>query len=532
MWYSKGFGCLLLCCVIERVACATIGASSRHKPVTGQLQNGASEESSRQADVPSPTQPLTLLPTSSLRPVWVQCHEDEMVIAVHRDLFGTGQLIQAVDLHLGLQGCRYTSAGVSDLVVFEVGLQECGINLQTTADSLFYHTRLYYNPSSASSPGIVRNSSVEIPIECHYPREDKVSSNGTKPTGVPFTSTKSVEGGFRFSLRLMTDDWSAERESTRYWLGDYLHIQADVEREGDHLPLRLLVDSCVAKQTPEEDASLQYAILDFHGCLVDGRIPDVKSAFKIPRPRLETLQFTIEAFRFSGDIRNLIYIACHLRVVATDKGPDPLNKACSFNSQRSLWLPVEGSEDICNCCETGNCVSSKGWPSTNNPSNRRTSEQREQVTSGSAIIGISEGEAEADLLVGPLLILDSPWDLQRGEVEKTDLGAQGESHVIEAEADSTVGRQFILKADEGLGWLLDSDKAVTTTDDAPHTKSENVVVAKLTSATDESLRELAPSVEITKLSLQGTASQKGTVLERIQTTAAAIVVLALLSCIF
>uniref|UniRef100_A0A670JMY8 ZP domain-containing protein n=1 Tax=Podarcis muralis TaxID=64176 RepID=A0A670JMY8_PODMU len=181
------------------------------------------------------------------------------------------------------------------------------------------------------------------------------------------------------------DDWSAERESTRYWLGDYLHIQADVEREGDHLPLRLLVDSCVAKQTPEEDASLQYAILDFHGCLVDGRIPDVKSAFKIPRPRLETLQFTIEAFRFSGDIRNLIYIACHLRVVATDKGPDPLNKACSFNSQRSLWLPVEGSEDICNCCETGNCVSSKGWPSTNNPSNRRTSEQREQVTLGSGM---------------------------------------------------------------------------------------------------------------------------------------------------
>nr|XP_034985827.1 zona pellucida sperm-binding protein 3-like [Zootoca vivipara] len=455
-----------------------------------------------------------------------------MVIAVRRDLFGSEQLIQAADLHLGLQGCRYTSANASDLVVFEVGLQECGINLQTTADSLVYRTRLYYNPSSASGPGIARNSSVEIPIECHYPREDKVSSNGTKPTGVPFTSTKSAEGGFRFSLRLMTDDWSAERKSTRYWLGDYLHIQADVERREDQLPLRLLVDSCVATQMPEEDAGLQYAILDFHGCLVDGRIHDVKSAFKIPRPRLETLQFTIEAFRFAEDIRNLIYIACHLRGVTTDKGPDPLNKACSFNSQRSLWLPVEGSEDICNCCETGNCASSKGWPSTNNPSNRRTPEQWKQVTSGSATVGISEGEAEADLLVGPLLILDAPWDLQKGDVGTTDMGAQGESHVIEAEADSTVGRQFILKADEGLGWLLDSDEAVTTTDGAPHTTPENVVAAKLTSATDESLGKLAPSVEIAKLSLQGTASPKGTVLEQIQTTAAAIVVLAILSCVF
>ncbi|XP_033021808.1 zona pellucida sperm-binding protein 3-like [Lacerta agilis] len=386
MWYSKGLGCLLLCCVIDSVACATIGESSRHKPVTGQLQNGASDEPLRQADVSSPRQTLTSLPASSLRPVAVKCHEDEMVIAVDRDLFGTGQLIQAADLHLGMQGCRYTSAAASDLVVFEVGLQECGINLQTTADSLFYRTRLYYSPSSASSPGIVRNSSVEIPIECHYPREDKVSNNGTKPTGIPFTSTKSAEGGFRFSLRLMTDDWSAEKESTQYWLGDYLHIQADVERGEDHLPLRLLVDSCVATQRPEEDASLQYAILDFHGCLVDGRIHDVKSAFKIPRPRLETLQFTIEAFRFSGDVRNLIYIACHLRVVSAFKVPDPLNKACSFSSQRSLWLPVEGSEDICNCCETGNCASSNGWPSTNNPSNRRTPEQRRQVTSGSGML--------------------------------------------------------------------------------------------------------------------------------------------------
>uniref|UniRef100_A0A8D0G6S9 Uncharacterized protein n=1 Tax=Sphenodon punctatus TaxID=8508 RepID=A0A8D0G6S9_SPHPU len=43
------------------------------------------------------------------RPVTVQCQEAQLVVTVHRDLFGTGRLIKAADLSLGPAACPYTS---------------------------------------------------------------------------------------------------------------------------------------------------------------------------------------------------------------------------------------------------------------------------------------------------------------------------------------------------------------------------------------------------------------------------------------
>ncbi|XP_015263065.1 PREDICTED: zona pellucida sperm-binding protein 3-like [Gekko japonicus] len=143
----------------------------------------------------------------------------------------------------------------------------------------------------------------------------------------------SVEDKLLFSLHLMQDNWSAERSSTGFWLGDFLHIQADVYGTS-HVPLRLFVDSCVATQAPGKDSTPKYAITDFHGCLADGRIFDVASTFVTPRPQQETLQLTAEAF--AGDTKNTICIACHLKVTAADEEPDLLNKACPFNKHREM----------------------------------------------------------------------------------------------------------------------------------------------------------------------------------------------------
>uniref|UniRef100_A0A8C3F6F9 Zona pellucida sperm-binding protein 3 n=1 Tax=Chrysemys picta bellii TaxID=8478 RepID=A0A8C3F6F9_CHRPI len=292
---------------------------------------------------------------SPLQPVTVQCEEAQMVITVHRDLFGTGRLIKAADLSLGLAACRYTSLNAAEnTVTFEAGLHECGSTLQMTSDSLVYSTSLNYNPTPASNPVILRTNPVVIPIECHYPRKDNVSSKAIKPTWVPFSSTLSAEERLGFSLRLMNDDWSAERPSNGFQLGEVMHIQADVST-GNHVALRLFVDSCVATLTPDRDSSPHYAVIDFNGCLVDGRSDDTTSAFISPRPRQDTLQFMVDVFRFAGDARNLIYITCHLKVTAAEQAPDPLNKACSFNKAGNIWSPVEGTRDICRCCETGNC---------------------------------------------------------------------------------------------------------------------------------------------------------------------------------
>ncbi|NXL65619.1 ZP3 protein, partial [Chordeiles acutipennis] len=292
-----------------------------------------------------------------LHPVAVQCQEAQVVVKVHRDLFGTGRLVRAAELTLGSAACLPVAQSAAETTVtFVAGLHECGSTLQMTPDSLIYKTSLSYKPTPSGNLVIVRTNAAVVPIECHYPRKGNVSSNAIQPTWAPFRSTLSVEERLMFSLRLMNDDWSTERPSNGFQLGESLHLQADVV-SGHHVPLRLFVDDCVATLSPDRSSSPRYALIDLSGCLVDGRSDDSASAFISPRPKQETLQFMVDAFRFAGDDRNLIYITCHLKVSPADQAPNPLNKACSFNKASSLWAPVEGTGDICSCCETGNCPS-------------------------------------------------------------------------------------------------------------------------------------------------------------------------------
>uniref|UniRef100_A0A8C0IZA8 Zona pellucida sperm-binding protein 3 n=1 Tax=Chelonoidis abingdonii TaxID=106734 RepID=A0A8C0IZA8_CHEAB len=376
---------------------------------------------------------------SSLQPVVVQCGEAQLVITVHRDLFGMGRLIKAADLSLGPAACQYTSLNTAEnTVTFEAGLHECGSTLQMTPDSLVYSTSLNYNPTPDSNPVILRTNPAVIPIECHYPRKDNVSSKAIKPTWVPFSSTLSAEKGLSFSLRLMNDDWSAERPSNGFQLGEVMHIQADVNT-GNHVALRLFADSCVATLTPDRDSSPHYAVIDFNGCLVDGRSDDTTSSFISPRPRQDTLQFMVDVFRFAGDARNLIYITCHLKVTAVEQAPDPLNKACSFNKAGNIWSPVEGTRDICRCCETGNCGLA-GQSGGVRPLDRwpRRRFQRDVASRHGRFCGIvhPNGMDEINLTcIGALVVLPFP--------------NTGDPLVREAEADVVVGPLVIFDAYQG-----------------------------------------------------------------------------------
>ncbi|NXF35990.1 ZP3 protein, partial [Nyctibius bracteatus] len=375
---------------------------------------------------------------SSQLPVTVQCQEAQLVVTVNRDLFGTGRLVNTADLTLGPAACKHSSLNPAhNTVTFTAGLHECGSIVQITPDSLIYRTLLNYDPSPASNPVIIRSNPAVIPIECHYPRRENVSSHAIRPTWAPFSSTLSAEERLVFSLRLMNEDWSAERPFTGFQLGDVLNIQAEVGTES-HVPLRLFVDSCVAALSPGTDSSPHYAIIDFNGCLVDGRVDDTSSAFITPRPREDVLRFRIDVFRFAGDARNLvrlrvcpptspkpsrcphlspvpspqIYITCHLKVTPVDQAPDPLNKACSFNKARNTWAPVEGTRDICSCCETGNCES-PALSRRLNPLERWPSRRfRRHDANGK--------EAEADVVIGPVLL-----SRDAGAVGERQEGGQG-----------------------------------------------------------------------------------------------------------
>ncbi|KAI6077968.1 Zona pellucida sperm-binding protein 3-like protein [Aix galericulata] len=434
MGSGSSLGIVLLCWALaEAVSYSPWDLSPRDSGVL----RVRGDSSWRWPQVPSFSQPSPwawvdvsqLQAAAPLHPVAVQCQEAQVVLTVHRDLFGTGRLVRAGDLTLGTAACPPTAQNAAENVVtFVAGLHECGSTLQMTPDSLIYKTSLFYKPTPAGNAVIVRTSPAVVPIECHYPRRSNVSSNAVRPTWAPFHSTLSAEEKLVFSLRLMSDDWSSERLSNGFQLGESLHLQADVV-PGGHVPLRLFVEDCVATPSADRSSLPRYALIDLSGCLVDGRADDSTSAFVSPRPRQETLQFVVDAFKFAGDDRNLIYITCHLKVSPADQAPTPLNKACSFNKASSLgpwaggsleerahgwlcsrWAPVEGTGDICSCCETGNCALYGGYSRRNNPLARWPGRRlRRDISSRQ---GGSSRAAEAEVSLGPLLILDPAQGLR------------------------------------------------------------------------------------------------------------------------
>ncbi|XP_019388695.1 PREDICTED: zona pellucida sperm-binding protein 3-like, partial [Crocodylus porosus] len=382
----RASGCLelvVLCWVFSGGVCYNPWAFSRSDLAIWRPPSRADASSSQSS-------PWAWVDASEIRavplpqPVIVQCQEAQMVVTVHRDLFGTGRLIKAADLSLGSAACQHVALNeVENTVTFAAGLQDCGSSLQMTPDSLIYRTSLNYTPSPAGNAVILRTNPAVIPIECHYPRKKNVSSKAVKPTWSPLFSTVSAEERLHFSLRLMNDDWSAERPSNGFHLGEPMHIQAEVTAE-NHMALRLFVDSCVATLTPDTNSSPRYAIIDFNGCLVDGRSDDATSAFISPRPRQDMLQ--------------LIYITCHLKVTPADQVPDFLNKACSFHKVGNFWSPVEGTRDICSCCKTGNC-GLLGWSRRVHPPRWPVRHFRRDVASKPG--NSSMVEAESDVVLGP-----------------------------------------------------------------------------------------------------------------------------------
>ncbi|XP_053307466.1 zona pellucida sperm-binding protein 3-like [Spea bombifrons] len=228
-------------------------------------------------------------------------------------------------------------------------------SLQMTPEFLVYSTNPTHSPTPSVNSPIIRTNSAVVPIQCYYPRHGNVSSNAIKPTWMPFSSTVSAEERLSFSLQLMNENWSAPRSSTGFKLGEVFHIEASVA-VGNHVPMRIFVDSCVATLSPDGSSGPRYDIIGYYGCLSDGREEDSSSAFRSPRPRPDTLQFMVNAFRFTGTDTSVIYITCNLRAAAENQVPDPLNKACSYSKSTNSWSALEGSNDICRCCDTGTCT--------------------------------------------------------------------------------------------------------------------------------------------------------------------------------
>ncbi|XP_072305721.1 zona pellucida sperm-binding protein 3-like [Eucyclogobius newberryi] len=278
--------------------------------------------------------------------VQVKCGEDEITIDVKQDFFGNGQLIHASDLRLG--DCPAVAA-IDTTLRFRSALQSCGSSMMLSEEALVYSFPLLHEPSPIGNTFILKTSPAEVRVECHYPRRQNVSSKDISPTWFPVDSHLLSEQQFKFSMQLMTEDWSSPRPSSVYSVNDVLHVEVSV-LQGHHIPLRVFVDNCVATTDQSPDPGQRYEFVNNHGCFMDSLLTGAKSYF-LQRIQEDKLHFILQTFRFRRQLGHSMYLICKLKATPLSVPIDHEHKACSYLNEASRWVTSEGDNKVCACCE-------------------------------------------------------------------------------------------------------------------------------------------------------------------------------------
>ncbi|KAK5859942.1 hypothetical protein PBY51_021458 [Eleginops maclovinus] len=290
------------------------------------------------------------------RPIVVHCHPDSIRVVVQADMFDKGFKVDGRHLHLGLSSvsegsaCVAVPSGEAENTI-QAFLGDCGTKLSSTKEKIIYSNVLVYSPEP-SPDGLLRLDGATIPVECHYEKRYSLDAISLHPTWVPSVSTISAKDQIDFNLLLMTGDWQFERGSHSYFLGDPIRFQVSAIM-GNHMPLRVYVDHCVAESTPDAEDTLRYYFIEHYGCLTDAYLTNSKSHF-LQRVEEHKLRFQVEAFRFYQAPSNQVYISCLVKAVPAVLAVNSQNRACSVIDNR--WRSVDGNDKECGNCDISHGV--------------------------------------------------------------------------------------------------------------------------------------------------------------------------------
>ncbi|MCJ8739041.1 hypothetical protein PDJAM_G00042700 [Pangasius djambal] len=216
--------------------------------------------------IPTPPTPVHFIRQSDpvlTQGITARCNETAVYVEVRKDLFGAGPTLNIAAFTLG--GCAASGVDASSQVlIYESALHGCNSKLTVTVNELVYIFTLGLASVPLSGTPILRRAGARVFIECHYPRLHNVSSSAIMPAWIPYASAEAAEELLVFSLRLMMDDWISERPSNQYYLGELVNIEATV-LQFHHVPLRVLVDSCVATAVPDVNAVPRYSFIENYG---------------------------------------------------------------------------------------------------------------------------------------------------------------------------------------------------------------------------------------------------------------------------
>ncbi|XP_076021362.1 zona pellucida sperm-binding protein 3-like [Genypterus blacodes] len=332
----------------------------------------------------------------------VKCGEAGVRITVNRAFVEERRVpFKPEYLHLGPNptqhgACRPASRGSgsgSDMVIY-AGLGACGAKSSIIGEWLIYSNQLFLCPAVipiSRGSVIVKGATTVIPVECHYKRERRVNGEPLSPTWLPMTSTISAVGLLHFSLNTMTEGWTAPRSSSVYQRGEAVFLEARVEDQ-QHPPLRIYIDYCVATLRPDPLSLPNYKFIINNGCLVDSIFPGSPSKF-LHREQANRLSFSVQTFHFTQATWEQMFITCHLRATLIQIPLSHSNKACFFHSPTFSWRAAEGDSNLCQCCDSGNCLA-----------------QAAEESGGHTVQPQTEKEHEADITVGPVHTLPvSHW---------------------------------------------------------------------------------------------------------------------------
>ncbi|CAL8322822.1 unnamed protein product [Arctogadus glacialis] len=236
---------------------------------------------------------------------------------------------------LRLGSCRPTAVSLRE-AMFSVEFGDCNFRRTVTKDTLEYS-----NDLTLASP---RNTKTTFhhPVSCTFEK----AVDWAPPMYDPSMLQTYGQGNLLFSMDIMNGDFSGPAQSLAFSLGSLIPIMATVGQES-HQPLLLLLDECVATNTPDlQPESAVYSIISNHGCLMDSK--GARSRFE-PRLVSSEIRLSLQAFKFA--VGKEVYIHCTLE--AWDPSAFfPNKKACHIVGNGWELLDDPSMSSLCGCCDT------------------------------------------------------------------------------------------------------------------------------------------------------------------------------------
>ncbi|XP_068173519.1 zona pellucida sperm-binding protein 3-like [Antennarius striatus] len=397
----------------------------------------------------------------------VRCGENRIQVEVSQNLLGRGKLVQPEEIQLG--GCPPTEVdALSQVLVFESELHECGSRLLMKEDSFVYVFTLVYQPNASGRSLVLRSPGAVIGLECHYLRKhlQKVETQQRHPLedvderrqfaceiGVdrfsPFhTSSVSDLGGAHFlftltdvpecccvetfpslisrkqtvSSRPLNPAWGAFRasEAAEGRLFFSLQLRTDdwsSERPSSEFPPGGVINM-EASLTQHRHRPFRVVV---DRCAATSRDPPPRPPQDFVRnhgclggpnsPRSRFLpQSRLDVLRFQVDTTSFhglktVFITCRLKAIPASSAGSTEHKVCSHDQSR--WTAPDGTDQLCSCC-----ASTCGLRRVRHLDEGTVCQRfiyASHVFSNSASCPPPEEQWEAEVTLGPITVHQDPF---------------------------------------------------------------------------------------------------------------------------